>query len=1060
MAGLLFNKFKRDRVRVLLVQEMLQALREIMLQAKQGLLSVIIVRAHEYGHVLDDEQLAFLSDPGVTNVQVTQTTTPLNVTFQIDDLDASSSDCDDISLAKTVFMANLSSYGSDILSKATQHDTYQNDDMLNQSVQETQYFEQSLIDYVPDNEITSDSNIISYEQYLQETQNAIVQDTNSSTQQDSMIISMFEHMSEQMSSHVTNWDKFSNPIFEQPVVQTTPVRIEPPRELPKVSMVKTSFQKLKNHLASFDKVVKVRTTPDAITEGSRGFEHTKAVFKQEVIPFIKTLWDLFKDFNNSLHSELNEVKTIFNQREAAVEQYVMNVMMHADFVPVNVLPAKHKCLVNDNLESERLIQENDHLFELLLSQDIVHICVNSLVTLTNYDKMEQDYINKYSENLVLKAKLAKKEQMNNISLNNQNAPELLEFFKINEWQAKLDAKDVSIANLKKHIESLNGKNVIENVAPTNKAKVIAPEMFKLDLEPLSPKVLKNRDAHIDYIKHTQENIDILRELVEHARVLKPLDNDLDSSCKKFRFVEPATSSSNTQKQVDSHKTQDSNKPVLPSTGMKSSTSASRSQPSSNTKNNRISQTTSSNMKNKVENHSRSVKSNSNKVNRVSEPVCNANVKHTMLNANLKLICVKCNQCMFDANHDLCFLEFINDVNVRSKSKSAKSSKRKKTWKPTGKVAFRKYACCIRDLDGVDLLKGSRGSNLYTFSLEDMMLSSPIISCLKHQRPSLGYGIGEAVATACYTQNRSLIPKRHNKTSYELLHNKKPDLSYLHVFGALCYPTNDSEDLGKLKPKSDIRIFLGYAPEKKAYRIYSKRIRLVSNLPSPTPYVPPTKNVWDTLFQPMFDEYFNPPPSVASLVPTVDAPEPADSTSTPSSTTIDQDAPSPSTSQTSQETQSLVIPFGIEEHFHDIDVAHLDNDPFFGVSIPELNFEESSSRDVIPTNVHSVNQPPKHLTLFCYFDAFLSSVEPKNYKEALKEAYWIKSMKKELNEFQRLKVWELVPRPDRVMIITLKWIFNVKLDELGGILKNKARFVARGYYQEEGINFKESFAPVA
>ncbi|GKE25530.1 putative ribonuclease H-like domain-containing protein, partial [Tanacetum coccineum] len=319
---------------------------------------------------------------------------------------------------------------------------------------------------------------------------------------------------------------------------------------------------------------------------------------------------------------------------------------------------------------------------------------------------------------------------------------------------------------------------------------------------------------------------------------------------------------------------------------------------------------------------------------------------------------------------------------------------------------------------------------------------------------------EAVTTTCYTQNRSVIPKHHNKTPYELLHSKKPDLSYLHVFGALCYPTNDSEDLGKLKPKADIGIFLGYAPEKKAYRIYNKRTRLVSNLPSPTPYAPPTKKGWDTLFQPMFDEYFNPPPSVAFPVPTVVSPEPVDSTSIPSSTTIDQDAPSPSTSQTSQEIQSLVIPSGIEEHFHDIDVSHLDNDPFFGVSIPELNFEESSSRDVIPTNVHSVNQPPEHLTLFCYFDAFLSSVEPKNYKEALKEAYWIKSMKKELNEFQRLKVWELVPRPDRVMIITLKWIFNVKLDELGGILKNKARFVARGYYQEEGINFKESFAPVA
>ncbi|GJS32682.1 retrovirus-related pol polyprotein from transposon TNT 1-94 [Tanacetum coccineum] len=81
---------------------------------------------------------------------------------------------------------------------------------------------------------------------------------------------------------------------------------------------------------------------------------------------------------------------------------------------------------------------------------------------------------------------------------------------------------------------------------------------------------------------------------------------------------------------------------------------------------------------------------------------------------------------------------------------------------------------------------------------------------------------EAVATACYTQNRSIIRCHHGKTPYELLHDRKPDLSYLHVFGALCYPNNDSEDLGKLQAKADIGIFIGYAPKKKSYRIYNRR----------------------------------------------------------------------------------------------------------------------------------------------------------------------------------------------------------------------------------------------
>nr|GFC07324.1 hypothetical protein [Tanacetum cinerariifolium] len=89
-----------------------------------------------------------------------------------------------------------------------------------------------------------------------------------------------------------------------------------------------------------------------------------------------------------------------------------------------------------------------------------------------------------------------------------------------------------------------------------------------------------------------------------------------------------------------------------------------------------------------------------------------------------------------------------------------------------------------------------------------------------------YEQAEAVATACYTQNRSIIRLHHNKTPYELLHDKLPDLSFLHVFGALCYPTNDNENLGKLQPKADIGIFIGYAPTKKAFRIYNRRTRRI------------------------------------------------------------------------------------------------------------------------------------------------------------------------------------------------------------------------------------------
>ncbi|GJX64692.1 retrovirus-related pol polyprotein from transposon TNT 1-94, partial [Tanacetum coccineum] len=115
-------------------------------------------------------------------------------------------------------------------------------------------------------------------------------------------------------------------------------------------------------------------------------------------------------------------------------------------------------------------------------------------------------------------------------------------------------------------------------------------------------------------------------------------------------------------------------------------------------------------------------------------------------------------------------------------------------------------------------------------------------------------------------------------------------------------------------------------------------------------------------------------------------------------------------------------------------------------------------------VNSLDQFPQlqlhEQALFCYYDAFLSAVEPNTYKDALTQSCWIEAMQEELNEFEHLGVWELVTRPDKVMVITLKWIYKVKLDKLGGILKNKARLVARGYRQEEGIDFEESIALVA
>ncbi|GJX68416.1 retrovirus-related pol polyprotein from transposon TNT 1-94 [Tanacetum coccineum] len=703
--------------------------------------------------------------------------------------------------------------------------------------------------------------------------------------------------------------------------------------------------------------------------------------------------------------------------------------------------------------------------------------------------------------------------------------------------------------------------------------------------------------------------------------------------------------------------------MLSFTGVKPFTSASGSQPSCNTKKDNIQQTPSSTQKNKVEAHPRTVKSSLKNKNCFVEPKGNANVQHSKLNANSELLCVKCNGCMLFDNHDLCVLDFINDVNAHTKSKSVKKSSKRKVWKQTGKVftnirytwrptgqtftivgtacpltritttaevplrkptalesdtpkpvvtlvysrkprklktnvpvskpkiiksisankkepskswgsiignltisrvyymeglghnlssvgqfcdsnlkvAFRQHTCFIRNLEGVDILMGSRGNNLYTLSLGEMMASSPICllskasktkSWLWHRHlyhlnfgtinhlarhglvrglPKLKFkkdhlcfacAIGKSkkkphkpisedtdqeklyilhmdlcgpMRVACVNGKKYILVIVYDYSRFtwvkclrskdeapdfiikflkmiqvrlKFLHDKLLDLSFFHVFGALYYPINDSENLGKLQPEADIdfdeltamaseRSRSGPALHEMTPATIS--LGLVPKLPPSTPFVSPSRTDWDILFQPLFDELLNPTsisdcqaPEVIALIAEVVVPEPAASTGSPSSTTVDQDAPSPSNSQTTPETQSPVIPNDVEEDNHDLDVAHMNNDPFFGIPIPENDSEASSSSDVIPTVVHTATPNSEHVTkwtkdhpldniigelerpvstrlqlheqaLFCYYDAFLTSVEPKNYKDALTQACWIEAMQEELNEFERLEV---------------------------------------------------------
>nr|GEY02091.1 retrovirus-related Pol polyprotein from transposon TNT 1-94 [Tanacetum cinerariifolium] len=266
---------------------------------------------------------------------------------------------------------------------------------------------------------------------------------------------------------------------------------------------------------------------------------------------------------------------------------------------------------------------------------------------------------------------------------------------------------------------------------------------------------------------------------------------------------------------------------------------------------------------------------------------------------------------------------------------------------------------------------------------------------------------------------------------------------------------------------------------------------VPNLVPAAPYVPPTNKHLEILFQPMFDKYLE-PPSVERLVPHTPAVQVlVVSIGTPSSTIIDQDVPSISHSPSSLEVQPLISHqiVAAGPTIEDNPFAQAKDNPFVNVFAPEPSYEESSSGDVSPAESNQVIQPHNHLrkwskdhlmdnvignpshlvstrkqlvtdVLWCFYIFVLSKVKPKNVKTAMDdEACWFKAMQEEIHEYDRLQVCELVPKPDCVMIIALKWIYKVKLDEYCDVLKNKAWVVAKGYRQEEGIDFEESFAPV-
>nr|GEZ24806.1 retrovirus-related Pol polyprotein from transposon TNT 1-94 [Tanacetum cinerariifolium] len=638
-------------------------------------------------------------------------------------------------------------------------------------------------------------------------------------------------------------------------------------------------------------------------------------------------------------------------------------------------------------------------------------------------------------------------------------------------------------------------------------QVLARDKHDIDVEPIVPCLRNNRDAHLDYLRHPKESVEIIRDIVEEAKV-----------------------------------------------------------PKSHVKPNKISPATGVN-KLPVEDHPSTNKSHLRTSNRVNS---SRRLKRTVINSHSDSICQTCNKCLTSSNHYMCVATCLQSVvatpsirrncNVGRKVKQVWKPKQvRQVWKPTGnvlttighqwrptgrtdrplvfgfrllktydggsltahefhkkfigtvrfgndhigtimgygdyvigdsvisrvyyveglghnlffvgqfcdsdlEVAIKKHSCYVRDTDGVELIKGSRESNLYTISVEDMMTSSLICllskasknkSWLWHQRLNhLNFGKSEKHTHKPKTENTNLevLNTLHmdlcGPMQVQTINGKKyilvivDDYSWFTWVKFLSSKDETTEVIIKFITQIQVDLnktvryvrtdngteFVNHTLTEYYEHIgifYQKTVPktsqqngvderwnrtpissgLVPNLVPATPYAPPTIKELEILFHPMFDEYLEPPCTERPVLPAQAVQAPVNSAGTPSSTTIDQDAPTPSISLSSSALQSHSLHQGVaskSNYMEDHTIAPVDNNPFINVFALEPHSEDSSSRDII---------------------------------------------------------WELVPQPDYVMIIVLKWIYKVKLDEYGDVLKNKARLVAKGYRQEEGINFEESFAPM-
>nr|GEW85484.1 hypothetical protein [Tanacetum cinerariifolium] len=806
-------------------------------------------------------------------------------------------------------MANLSHYGSDDLTKVHNHDNV-NHNLINQVVQAMSLSEQSNIVNQSETEITSDSNIIPYSQYF-----------------------FYDHTTKQALG-------FQNPFYLKKAQQLEP-KIYDGNVIKKTNAI----------------VIRDSEEDLMLIEESR----SKMLLKQKDSMMSK------KKVNNTPvdYAVLNQLSQDFKTR----------------FVPQIELSAK-QAFWSQNYENSPEATPSTRPTQVEVPKELPKVnMVNTSLKKLKHHLASFDVV--------------VKERTTTTSIT----------------EGTLQEKVLVITTLKDNLKKLKEKAIVDEAVISHP---IDPEMLKVDVAPLAPKLRNNRTVHSDYLKHTQEETATLKEIVEHERSLNLLNTSLDYACCpncslvfRLRLLQAhdrrSLSTNFVNKFLDLEVAFCQHACFIHNLEGVDLLSGSQG-------NNLYTLSLGDTMK--------------------SSPIC---ILSKALKTKSWLWHRRLSRLKFGAINHLARQSLVRGLSKLKFKKDhlcsacAMGKRKKKSHKPKSKDTNQEKLYLLHmDLFGPMRVESVNGKKYILVIVDDysrfkwlrlkdeapvfiikflMMIQVRLKVSVRRIRTDNGTKFVNQTLREYYEQvdishetsvapspqqnraverrNHTLIEAARTMTPHELLHNKLPDLSYFHVFGALCYLTNDSENLGKLQPKADIV-----------------------------------------------------------------APELAASTRSPSSTTVDQDTPSPKA--TSDQSSLTDVIHTIVHPDHQIS----EHNSKWSKDHPLENILGELAR-LVSTRLQLHEQ-----ALFCYYDAFLTFIEPKTYIDALTQSCWIEAMQEELSEFEQLEVWELVPRPDKVMVITLKWIYKVKLDELGGILKNKARLVACGYRQEEGIDFEESFAPVA